>query len=620
MTSSALGARACGQWIPADVWARLSAFVRDVPAQHALRLVCPAAAAGVADARAAFLQTLRKTFRLRAYSLPDSLADRVLMVHPMAGGGEGLVLFVDETDIGSGVEIAWLQSGSLKSIALGLEAVPASAATNIRFAPDGRSVAMLVTLAHGTMVEENTDPLKRLRGWPVVEDCIEYTPCEDCTVQVVDFLYPERGRSRDLVLHTFSHVFVPEYGFDMVWRGSAGKSDRQELAFAAMLHSDDGAATYLVRWKTFRNPRTSNFIFMACIDGACKEMLWDKRNAMLRSPHTICTSRIELAKDARHIFFDTMSKFGILRFDQVDNPSVAKVTRADLDNTPISPVLRAPPLPKIARGRHEACCHRDSPSGTPVPKMRPSFATYGDHQRRAAKVLNNATRIARMSPDGSLLCSVIDTFRSNGERRGLRSTRLKHVEMRSSLCGRLLFRNVIVRQPDLCCQKPDRLELEKSGDIAHNTLSFSDDSSLLVVWDAFLTSTVCEVYHTLPLVLDSRTGGTIQDFEELSSVRYEGMQMSSDGQIIYGTRMAEDRIVMDAVDVLTGRVLKTVNVTGQVHRPPAFSAHSVYLMPNRYIHTVARGQLEVLWESSRGSAGCGWRHVEVAELSDTDQF
>lgn len=541
------------------------------------------------------------------------------MVHPIPAGGNGLVLFVDEGDTGSGVEIAWLERGSFKSIALGLETVPASAATNIRFAPDGRSVAMLVTLAHGTLMSEDADPLKRLRGWPVVDDSIEYSPCEDCTVQVVDFVHEERGGVRDLVLHTFSHVFVPEYGFDMVWRGGGGNEESQEVAFAAMLHSEDGAATYLVRWKSFRHPQLTNFIFMACIDGACKEMLWDKRNAMLRSPRTLCTSRIELATDAKHIFFDTMSKFGILRFDQVDNPSAAKVTRADLDNSPICPTLRAPQQPKSClNSRLDAYmtpCSDEPASNAVNPKMNPSLAISGHNKPKLSRALSNATRISRMSPDGQLLCSVVDTFRPTGKRRGSTGTRLKHVEMRSSLSGRLLYRRVVVRRTDPSYEDPDELELEKSGDIAHNTLTFSDDSSLLIIWDAFLTTTVCQVYRKLPLVLDSRTGSIIQDFEKCSpSLCYGSMQLSSDGQTIYGTRMVQEKIVMDAVDVLTGRILKTVNVTGRVHRPPKFSAHSVYLLPNRCIHAVARGQLEVLWESSRGSVGCGWKHAQAPDM------
>lgn len=617
--SSAPGAQVCGSWVPADVWTRLASFVHGLPSQQSFRHVCRASSAAVVESRTELLSLLVRAFRLCAYPLPDGLAAKVLMVQPVPPLGSGLVLFVDEGDTGSGVEIAWLRGGRMTSAPLGLETVPASAVTNIKFAPDGRSVAMLVTLAHGAMVAQELDPLRRLRGWRSAErdPDVEFSPCEDCTVQVVDLEVGDDGGPGELAVHTFSHVFVPEYGFDMVWRGGGHGKDGQEVAFAALLHSDEGAATYLVRWKTFRDPEQANFIFMACIDGASKEMLRDKREAMLRCPSTICTSRIEIAQDAKHVFYDTMSKFGILRFNQVDDPSDAKVTRADLPNNPITPLLRATPAPRVSHGSEDCWFDKDAVLGRRTGRAELSMADARMQGTVRLKPVNNMTRISRMSPDGSLLCSIVDSRQAVCRIAEFGDARAKHVEMRSSMTGRLLYRRVIVRCPDPTSQDPAEFQLEKSGDIAHNTLGFSDDSSVLAVWDTLLTKTKCQVFKRLPLILDSRTGNVVQDFGHLSpTMRYESMQMSPNGHTVYGTRMDEDRIVMDAVDVLTGIILKTVTVTGRVHRPPKFSAHSVYLLPNQYVHTVSRGHLDVLWETSRGSAGCGWKHLRDSEASD----
>lgn len=73
---------------------------------------------------------------------------------------------------------------------------------------------------------------------------------------------------------------------------------------------------------------------MACIDGAIAEPLHDKRDAMLSYNSIICSSRIQLVDDAKSIFFDTVSKFGILHFVEVIDASTARVTRADLPNQP----------------------------------------------------------------------------------------------------------------------------------------------------------------------------------------------------------------------------------------------------------------------------------------------
>lgn len=545
------------------------------------------------------------------------------MVHVVPPRGNGLVMFIDESGTGDGIDLAWCARGRLRRIPLGLEAVPASAVSNICFSPDGHSIALLVTLAHGTLTSPDHDPLRRLRGWGIIRKegernfNIQYDPCEDCTVQVVDLCEDEEGYPTKLMIHTFSHVFVPEYGFDMVWRRSGSTMRHQELAFAAMLHSEAGAATYLVRWKTFRDASTSNFIFMACIEGASLEFLQDKRNAMMTQPSTVCTSRIEIANDAKHIFFDTVSKFGILRFDQVDDATAAKVTRADLQNQSMTRLWNY----LHSTGCRMADCetiHLQSHQERRESVIEINSTAADSQDRSLHSRASDYIRISRMSPDGNLLCSIVFT-RIHSNRADFDAIPAsKHIEMRSSLTGRLIYRRVLIRSCDHPSQgRKIRVRLEKSTDIAQHTLAFSDDSSLLVVWDTQVTNSHCIIVQRLPAILDAETGSLIQDFGTISAgSSYESVQASPNAQTVYGTRMENSVIKMDAIDVSTGSVIKTVTLTGAVHQPKHFSAHSIYLVPPRRVHAVSRGNLDILCETTRGSVGCGWTSCPQFEGPD----
>lgn len=553
------------------------------------------------------------------------------MVHVVPPDGRSLIVFVDDSDAGNGVELAWLCAGHLKRVALGLDSVPASTVSNIRFSPDGSHIALLVTLAHGSLIPEGLDPLHRLRGWENVHPTddhvydLTYLPCEDCTVQIIQLEADEYGNPIDLVVHTFSHVFVPEYGFDMVWRPADGCN--LELAFAAMLHSAAGAATYLVRWKNFCHPDSTNFVFMACIDGASTELLHDKRHAMFSHRNTICTSRIEIGNDANYIFFDTLSKFGILHFDQVDDANSTKVTRADLPNFPHSPGRGRPfsfvrssspsrqtdsetaPRKKSAEGTRSQGILKDLNTGNPVQSRVPSPKCFYEE----------VTRISRISPDGTLLCSVVGISPSSISK-DVRGVYTHHIEMRSSLTGRLIYRRMIVR-PRSNYSKLRRIMLpfDKSGDIVQNTMCFSSDSMLVMIWDTYLTSTKVIVSKRLPIVIEARTGRLIQDFAHLSSRRmYDQLQMAPDALTLYGTRLLDERIAVDAIDILAGVVLKTVLLSKAQNCESSVSRHSIYVLAGDTIVTVSRGWVDGFWETSRGSLGCGWKAEKRA--SGPDEF
>lgn len=615
-----------GVWAPQDVWERIANFIRNTSAQKSFASTCLSALSAMNRSLTTSHIKLSQNFKLCAFTLPETLMDNILMVHVIPPDGTGLVLFIDDSESGDGVQLAWLARGRMRRVPLGLDTVPASAVSNIRFSPDGGSIALLVTLAHGSMVDPEADPLRRLRGWnstrmegDKVFD-IEYDPCEDCTVQVVDLCEDEKGYPSNMVIHTFSHVFVPEYGFDMVWRRYGPTALHQELAFAAMLHSEAGAATYLVRWKNFRNSSSSNFIFMACIEGASLEFLHDKRSAMITHPDTICTSRIEIANDAKHIFFDTVSKFGILRFDQVDDASAAQVTRADLQNKSVIRQCRLVHSTRNHNSSHE-------PSHCPLDEERPDNVANFDtsstpnQDQSLQNCFNDYLRLSRMSPDGTLLCSVISVSQRNTNKEDCEDfPSSKHIEMRSSLTGQLIYRRVLIRKPDpLAPRTKLRVQLEKASDLAQHTLAFSEDSSLLVVWDTHLTKSKCVIVQRLPAILDAETGSLIQDFGTISEESIlESIQTAPDARTVYATRMDESTIKMDAIDAGSGSVIKSVTLADGVHQPKQFSAHSIYLLPHRRLHTVSRGNLDVLWDTTRGSLGCGWTSFPQHESSEEE--
>lgn len=601
-------------WIPFDIWPRIAAHLTSVADQASFQNTCRASYAAIQLLHAPRHRLVCDTFHLSTFDIPHDILHKVLMVHVVPPNADSLILFIDESDSGNGVDLAWLKSGQLHRISLGLTNIPATTVSNISFSPDASRIAFLVTLAHGPVPGDTRDPLHRLRGWDRVRRNggkiydIVYDPCDDCTVQIVD-LVPDNLR-----LHTFSHVFVPEYGFDMVWRRHPSGND--ELAFAAMLHSAVGAATYLVRWRDFACPSFTNFVFMACIDGASAELLHDKRKAMLSHNSTTCTSRIELANDAQSIYFDTVSKFGILRFDQVEDSRTSRVTRADLPHLPpyFMHHSQPPPLypsPKCHASPSSPChhCHRDTPSLHHALGQLNVGDSYNTPNLSAPHCLENTTRLSRVSPDGLYLCSLICT----GPTSAILSApyRYQYLEMRLSSSGQLIYCKQIFHQRHERRNGDLRyfaFPFEKSAEVASQSFTFSANSELVILWDTHLSQQQIVYSYQLPMVLEVRTGRLIQHFPKLSSrTVYEFLQPAPDALTLYGARMCKGKILMDAIDVLSGTVLKTVTITGSVHPPVQFSPHANYLLRHNVLHVVSRGRLDVLWQTTRGAMGCGWK-------------
>lgn len=603
-------------WIPIDVWQRLAEHMKSLSDLQSLRGVCRAAYHAVALLQLNREAQVRNTFHALSFEIPPELATQILMVHAVPPNAESLILFV-ENENGPGIDLAWLRGSRMRRVSLGLQTVPVSTVSNIRFSPDGKHIAFLVSLAHGELIQQNFDPLHRLRGWESTRQRngqtykIAYDPCEDCTVQVVELNSDENEMPCELLVHTFSHVFVPEYGFDMVWRKP--KPLALELAFAAMLHSTAGAATYLVRWRSFHLDSASNYVFMACIDGASMELLRDKRHAMLTTDSTRCTSRIEISKDANYIFFDTLSKFGILRFDQVEHADSSRVTRADLPNYPALDRRRSPSSSPVVEKRDKS--RRD------VSRLRSRRAlqelNVGNpaNSRSPVRGSDDVSRVSRMSPDGTLLCSVIFA----GLSPKAKGTHTRNVEVRSSISGKLLYRRSLVSATrDASRLGSSHLCYEKSGDVTKKTLEFSEDSELLALWDTHVIGSEVVTYNALPIVIQARSGRLVQDFHRLQQMRsYEHLYMAPDGQSIYGSWVQGETIFMDAIDVLSGCVLKTVFVMETDDAMERFSGQSAYLLQSDRLLAISKGRVDALWEMTRGSLGCGWQ-TSLQQMSDTE--
>ncbi len=59
-------------------------------------------------------------FGPRAYTIPPALFLKSFAVHPVIPRGEGVILIVDESDSGSGLELAWIEAGTILQTPLGI--------------------------------------------------------------------------------------------------------------------------------------------------------------------------------------------------------------------------------------------------------------------------------------------------------------------------------------------------------------------------------------------------------------------------------------------------------------------------------------------------------------------
>lgn len=594
------GAFVLSLWIPLDIWQRIAYHLATLSRLKHFQSICQASYHAVTRLQHPRHQRIRANFLTVSFVIPEHLLENVLMVHPVPPNAQSLIIFLDSQS-GYGIDLAWIRNGHTKTLSLGLETVPASTVSNIRFSPDGTHLALLVTLAHGTLLSPEIDPLHRLRGWDSVKKTnsrqydISYYPCDDCTVQIIHLQSDANGTPTDLILHTFSHVFVPEYGFDMLWRHI---DSQLQLCFAAMLHSTDGAATYLVRWTTFQHASKPNFVFMSCLNGASTEMSQDKRSAMLVYDSTFSTSRIEIGGGGNTLFFDTMSKYGTLTFDQIEDADTSRVAITDLysDSCSIPDRLRTCMQVRSTTKQGSAA--------SAVAVLRPLNVSPNGGRCGVTKAQQEIARVSRMSPDGKLICCILG-IRFVGGRMENEYTR--EVEMLSSMTGKLIYRRAIEERSAELREQRDVITLEKSMDIAQNTFCFSNDSQLVIIWETYITNNYIIIYKRLPVVIEAKTGVLVQDFGRLGEMmNYEQIQMPPDGRTLYATRLSGGHILVDAIDVLCASILKTIEVGESMSIPKRIAANCVFKAQNGELITISKGSVDVLWDTTRGALGCGW--------------
>lgn len=82
--------------------------------------------------------------------------------------------------------------------------------------------------------------------------------------------------------------------------------------------------------------------------------------------------------------------------------------------------------------------------------------------------------------------------------------------------------------------------------------------------------------------------------------------MSTSGLVLYGTRFINNFVYVDALDVLSGNVIAKEKLAGPMTRPACFNSHAVYLIDSWDVRAASRGDVDTLWEVTRGGVGCRW--------------
>lgn len=354
-----------GMSIPQEVWHRIAIFLSkdSVADLLSFALVSRAAAEGVSRVETDRQRRVVDMFGSRSFFIPPELVERTVLVHLVPPFGDSLFAIAehppgdDEEEVhqtmaaelrgehAQGFDVVWIKNGETLCKPLRIPGLPPpGAVSNIRFSPDGRYVAMLVTMNSGRALREN-DPLGRLTGLArsnraqnAVDDDASpgsddsdredttFVPSSECALVVIHMRQNELGDPFDIETKVFAHVFVPEYGFDMRWTerretAAAGEEGAVELAFAGILHATSTAALYMAIWKQDFRQEKDSFQFVACLPDIARELIEDKRDAMRVCDNTRVTSRVEMSADMRTIFFDTSAKFGVIRVTPVNPDS-----------------------------------------------------------------------------------------------------------------------------------------------------------------------------------------------------------------------------------------------------------------------------------------------------------
>lgn len=334
------GIEATGDKLPAEVWQKLAQAVaqNSIADLTSFSNICRASRKAVEQINERRHDRIRAQFQTSTFEVDQDLIERTVLVHLVPRTSDSLVIVAEvspgmgeyynadneqEGAVSDGFEISWIQKGSSVTkqlIVPGLH-YHASSVSNVKFSPDGSHLALLLTIDSGVAYLGNRDPIQRLSGPPSSDQSPTnekiFEPSDECVLVVVQLQRNDVGEPSAMNLTAFPHAFVPEYGFDMLWR-TKEQTSAIELAFAGILHSSDTAALFLASWSGWSEKNDGTFQFIARLPGAATELIIDKEDAMRVCTSTRVTSRIELSNDLTKIFFDTFSKFGVFEISHIN--------------------------------------------------------------------------------------------------------------------------------------------------------------------------------------------------------------------------------------------------------------------------------------------------------------
>lgn len=323
------GGTMCATDLPVEVWQRIASalLATSVADLLSFRDVCKTSYEAVRHALRDRQRALKPQFGARPFHISPEIISRTILVHVVPPLGRSLFMIAEKTppshedyygghsEEADGLELVWAKGDCVVKHPLEVPGLgPLTSVSNLKFSPDGRHIAILVTVDSGTALLGGDDPIGRLAGLEDeadedLENSTEYEPSDECALVIAELQEDSYGNPQGIQLFIFGHAFVPEYGFDMRW---SENTEDPELTFAGILHARKQVILYLARWNRFGATSEAAFQFISSIPKIGKELRQDKLDAMRTIESTRITSRIELSEDLKTLFFDTSSKFGVV--------------------------------------------------------------------------------------------------------------------------------------------------------------------------------------------------------------------------------------------------------------------------------------------------------------------
>lgn len=557
-----------GQWTPSADWNMDIPYLENPADIHSPHESYISGVNAAMMAQAPKISSSVEMFCRMDFIVPPALLGKAVEMHPMIGNARGLIMLVDESaNPGRGIELVWVERGVVIQAPLGIKgnvSMIAKKVTNVRVSPGGNHLAMLVEVNRdGNAADEHI----RFHCPKIPEGAL-IKPQGESGVLIVDLLRNSDGGPLDVRVYNYSEMFLPEYGFDLVWCASVANAV-PDLVFVAMLHTEQGARAYLVRWANFRDTSSGSFVSTASLNEVSLVFEHDKIHAVWEQESTLVTSRVELSENGHSVFFDTMSKSGVIMFgrDMLFSHGHVTIFNADYRFT-----------------------INDIPTGN-----LSGFASS------RVEDWSNFPQISRMSPDGSLFCTLVSlpVDCSAGRQKQV-------VNMISVSTGATVFSTFL--GTGWSSPHWSTAQYDKHDELATGVIGFSSDSSLFWVRPSVLTKIGCWIDNAcVPAVFDARSGRMIQDFGRIAHT-YLSMQMDPNALIVYGTRPTDGASAIDVIDVINGNILKTVDMPGVFPFPGQFEGACSIQTSSSTVTTVARGDMELMYESTRAAVGFKWEH------------